>query len=92
VHRPSRVPEVASELSQDRGDGKRDKWRFACGVEAIDRAEQPDAGDLHHILDGLVGIGVAGRQPPSQRQELANDGVTRILIPALLPATQQVAD
>src|SRR5437764_11452300 len=52
VDGPACVAEVALELAEDRWDGKRGKGRPMVWIEAVDRAHQAHAGDLHQILVG----------------------------------------
>ena len=52
---PAVVAEVALELSEDGGDGKARERESAPGVEALDRLEEAERGDLLEI----VGVGAA---------------------------------
>jgi hypothetical protein len=52
---PAVVAEVALEFSEDGGEGKARERESALGVEAVDRLEQAERGDLLEI----VGVGAA---------------------------------
>jgi len=55
--RPAPVAEVAPDLPDDRDRGIREKLHAAGRIEAIDRVEQSDRGDLDEVVDGLATIG-----------------------------------
>ena len=46
AHRPALVAEVTLELAEDRRHGERRERGLARGVEAVDRLQQPERGDL----------------------------------------------
>src|SRR6478752_6090628 len=50
VDGPPTVPEVALQLSEDRGDREGGEGGAALRVEPIDRLHEPDAGDLHEVV------------------------------------------
>jgi hypothetical protein len=54
MDRPPRVPEVALELAHDRGHRERREREASIRVEALDRLDQPEAGDLHEVVVGLA--------------------------------------
>ncbi len=79
-HRPDSVAEVALELAEDRRRGKGGEGDAALGVEAIDRVEQAEVGDLEQIVEGLAGAAVAQGKPLGKghvapHQLLANGGI-----------------
>ncbi len=53
-HRPGAVAEVALDLAEDRRHGEAREGHVAVGVEAIDRLEQTERGDLFEIVEGLL--------------------------------------
>lgn len=91
VQRPAGVAEIASQLTHDRRNRKRHERGLAFGVEAIDRAQQPDGGNLHQVLHRFMRVGVATRQSSGQGHVLLDDRVTRASISVLLPAAQRIA-
>ena len=71
------VAEVALQLAQDRGHRVGREGRPAGGVEAVDRLHEPDAGDLHEVVEGLVGALVAARELARERQEALDQLLAR---------------
>jgi len=69
------VAVVALQLAGDRGDGERRELAPALGVEAVDRAEQPDAGDLDEVVERLGAAVVAPREAAGERQEALDEFV-----------------
>ena len=59
---PDPVAEVPTKLSQDRRRGVGDEARAATFVEAVERLDETEAGDLEQILELL------GRPPVAQRE------------------------
>ena len=53
------IAEVLAELAEDRRHRERAEPRAHVGIEAVDRVQQPDAGDLLEVLDRLSGVPVA---------------------------------
>jgi hypothetical protein len=45
----------------------------AIGFEGVDRLDQAEAGDLQQVLERLVGIRVAKREVPRQREEAPDE-------------------
>src|SRR5437764_269353 len=70
AHRPRLVAEVALDLAEDRGGGIGREADLAREVEAVDRLHDPDAGDLHEVVERLAAARVAAGQGPRQRQHL----------------------
>ena len=71
--RPRAVAEVALDLAEDgrhRVAGERDP---ALEVEAVDRVEQAQAGDLEEVVEGLVGALVAACELARERQEALDE-------------------
>ena len=71
-HGPDAVAEVAFELAEDRRRGEGGEGDAALGVEAVDRVDQAEAGDLEEVVEGLAGAAVAQRQPLGERQVAAH--------------------
>jgi hypothetical protein len=67
------VAVVALQLAGDRGDGERRELAPALGVEAVDRAEQPDAGDLDEVVERLGAAVVAPGEAAGERQEALDE-------------------
>ena len=81
--RPRAVAEVALELAEDRRHGVARERDLARGVEAVDRLDQAERGDLDEVVERLVGALVAAGELAGERQEalgelLARDGVARL--------------
>ncbi len=62
AHGPDPVAEVAFQLAEDRRGGERRERNPAIGIEAIDRVEEPDVGNLEEVVEGLAGAAVAERE------------------------------
>ena len=69
AHRPALVAEVALELAEDRRHGERRERRLARRVEAVDRLEQAERGDLDQVVELLPAALVAAGELPRQREE-----------------------
>ena len=61
----------------------------ALGVEAVDRLHEADAGDLHQVVERLVGALVAARELARERQEALDQLLARGRVAALVVAHQQ---
>ena len=66
--RPRPVPEVVLELTGDRRHHERAERRAPLDVEAVDRPQQGQAGDLHEVVLWLPSSGVAPGYVARQRQ------------------------
>ena len=62
------VAEVALELADDRRDGERGEREAAVGVEALDRLQQGERGDLLEIVELGLAV-VAPSEVAAERQE-----------------------
>src|SRR6516225_7097963 len=67
VRGPARIAEVALELTDDRWNRERGERVPAGWIEAIDRLDQPEAGDLEQVVEGLARAAVAPRQLARER-------------------------
>src|SRR5262245_21667616 len=67
---------MALELAEDGGDGEGRERGSALGVEAVDRLDEPDARDLHEVVEGLGPAGVTRRQAPGERHEATDQLLT----------------
>ena len=78
AHRPALVAEVALELAEDRRDRERRERGLARRVEAVDRLEQPERGDLDQVVEllpaALVAAGELAREGQEARDELLARG------------------
>ena len=72
AHRPDAVAEVALQLAEDRRRGEGRERRAALGVEAVDRVDQAEAGDLDQVVGRLAGAAVAHCQPLREGQVAAH--------------------
>ena len=66
---PALVAERALELAEDRRRRVARELGSAAGLEAVDRLDQPEAGDLHEVVERLVGVAVAEREVAGERDE-----------------------
>jgi hypothetical protein len=73
AHRPRAVAQVAPDFAQDGRHGVAGERDVAVEVEAIDRLDEPQAGDLEEIVEGLPGALVAARQGARERQEALHE-------------------
>ena len=51
--------------------------RAHIGIEAVDRVQEPDAGDLLEVLDRLSGVPVAMGEAARERQVLRRTACSR---------------
>ena len=80
VHGPPEIPEVALQLSEDRGHRERRERGSAFGVEAVDRLHKPEAGHLEKIVEWLPRSGVTAREVPREGQEAIDQLCSRALV------------
>ena len=90
MQRPRLVPEVASDLADDRRHRIRRQLDPALEVEAVDRLDQPDRADLDEILDLLAPARVARGQRAHERQHLLDEPVARRSVAVLVIGAQQL--
>jgi hypothetical protein len=83
------VAEVAPDLAQHRRHGVAGERDVAAEVEAIDRLEEAQAGDLNEIVKGFPGALVAARQPAREGQEALRKHVAIRRVAPLQIALQQ---
>src|SRR5438270_14013013 len=67
VNRPSEIAEVALELAEDGGNGKRREGRATAEVVAVDGLDEAKARDLQEVVERLAG-------PAAAAGELAGEG------------------
>ena len=73
AHRPRAIAEVALDLAQDRRHRIAREGDLALEVEAVDRLDQTEAGDLEEVVEGLLGALVAARELARERQEALDE-------------------
>src|SRR6185437_609510 len=73
VERPAGVAEVALQLTEDRRHGVARKARTVLRLEAVDRLDEADRGNLHEVVERLAGALVAPREPAGKRQEALDE-------------------
>jgi len=86
------VAVVALQLAGDRRDGERRELAAALGVEAVDRAEQPDAGDLDEVVERLGAAVVAPGQAAGEREEALDELVAGGRVAEAGVAAEQALD
>ena len=89
AHGPALVAEVALELAEDRRDRERGERGLALRVEAVDRLQQAERGDLHEVVERLAAALVAAGELAGERQEALDERVARRRIAALVVLHQQ---
>jgi hypothetical protein len=67
VDRPAAVAEVALELTEHRRRGKTREGEAAVGIEALNRFEQADVGDLNEVVERLASRVVAAGDRAHER-------------------------
>src|SRR4051812_24395914 len=90
AHRPGLVTEVALDLTQDGGRRVGREAHLAIEIEAVDRLHDPDAGDLHEVVDRLAAAGVAPGEGAGQWQHLLGELVAGGLIALLMESAQEL--
>src|SRR5829696_2363288 len=78
---------MALEFAEDCRCGVAGELRPAAGLEAVDRLDQTEAGNLKQVVERLVGVRVTQSQVARQRQETLDE-----LIPSRKVAVPVVAD
>ena len=91
AHRPALVAEVALELAQDRRHGERGERGLALRVEAVDRLQQAERGDLHEVVERLAAALVAPGELAGERQEALDQRIARGRVAAVVVLDQQPA-
>ena len=82
AHRPALVAEVALELAEDGRDGEARERGLAARVEAVDRLQQPERGDLDQVVERLAAALVAAGELARERQEALHELLARELVAA----------
>ena len=75
--RPRGVAEMPPQLTQDRRHREAAECGSAVGIEAVDRLQEADAGDLLEVLDRLLGAPVAAGEAAGERQIALEHPVAR---------------
>src|SRR5262245_29649055 len=60
---------MALQLPEDRRHGEGREGGAAFGIEAVDRLDQPHAGDLDEVVERLGPAGIARRETSRERHE-----------------------
>ena len=89
--RPDPVAEMALELADDGREDVGDELDVAIEVEAVDRLDQPERGDLLEILELLAATGVAARERRDERHEVRDQPVAGGDVALLAVGAQQRA-
>ena len=90
VYRPAEVAEVALELTENRRHRERGEGGPALGVEAVDRLDEAQAGDLEKVVERLSRAGVPSGELARQGQEAGYELVARAAVSVLLPADEEL--
>ena len=75
-------------------DGRKhvgDQLDVSIEVEAVDRLDQPDRGDLDEIVELLAAPGVPSRERPDERHEVQDQVVAGLRVAVLAPGAQKRA-
>ena len=91
AHRPRAVAEVALDLAQDGRHRVARERDPALEVEAVDGLDEPQAGDLEEVVEGLLGALVAARQLARERQEALDEHLAVDRVAPLEVAREQRA-
>ena len=91
AHGPCLVAEVAFDLAQDGRRGVGGEAHVAREIEAVDRLHEPDAGDLHEVVQRLAAVGVARGEGAGQWEHLLRELIPRAGVGVLVNAPQQLA-
>lgn len=75
-HEPGRLRDRIADCAPDLETGKALEVAAACGIEHLDRIEQPDASLLHEVVEGDVQPAVMRCQRPDGRQVLFDEALT----------------
>ena len=68
MQRPGLVAEVALELAEDGRHREAGELGAATGLEAVDRLDEPDAGDLDEVVERLLAVAVAAGELACERE------------------------
>ncbi len=87
VQRPGAIAIVPAQLADDRRRGVRGQLDLTARIEAIERLEESDPGDLEQVVERLAPLGVACRQRAHETavalDELLAGGVIAVALPPL---------
>ena len=89
AHRPAAVAEVALELAEDRRHRERGERGRPLRLEAVDRLQQAERGDLDQVVERLAAALVAPRKLARQRQEALHERLARGGIAVAVVALEQ---
>src|SRR5690606_39319004 len=73
AERPRAVPEVASQLAPDGGDGVRQEATADRRLVPVDGLDQADDGDLDQVGGGLAAVLITAGEPVCQREVGVDD-------------------
>ena len=73
------------------GTAKEEKAVRAVRVEAVDRLQEPERGDLDEVVERLAGAVVAPRELARERQEALGERLAGRLVAVSVIALQQAA-
>jgi hypothetical protein len=82
---------VALDLAGDRGNGEGGEADVALEVEALDRLDEAQRGNLLEVVERLALVGVAACQRAGERQRALDELQPGTLILVVTPASQQLA-
>ena len=82
---------MALELAEDRRRRVARELGSAAGLEAVDRLDQPEAGDLHEVVERLVGVAVAEREVAGERDVALDQLVAGSDVTVAVVAHEQLA-
>src|SRR5665811_2231676 len=85
------IRDRAFELAEDGRRGERGEGDAALGVEAVDRVEQAEVGDLEQVVEGLAGAAVAQRQPFGEGHVAAHELLAARLVAVAGEAAPELA-
>ena len=88
--RPDAVAEVAAQLAEDRRPGEGRERDAALGVEALERRDEAEAGDLDQVLARLDPAAVAHREAAGEGQEAADELLAGVLVAGAGVAFEQL--
>jgi hypothetical protein len=80
AHRPALVAEVPLDLADDRRRRVRGELHTAVRVEAVDRLDQPDRGDLGEVVERLAAVAEAACEMLHERQVHADQLIAQLRV------------
>jgi hypothetical protein len=80
---------VALELAEDRRDGEGRERRLTRRIEAVDRLQEPERGDLDEIVEVLATALIATGELAGERQEALHERLAGRLIAGVRALQQE---